>query len=145
MTTKNVVFVRKPFLSGISKPLTFRIADEDHVGFKPDALTMSIYDAAYPYNDQARICGHPVSSPTPAIVNSRNDDDVSAYCDVNGNVEVMLDPADTNVTLTVQTIGQRKMYVFRHVLFTATFGSPEQVEKLLYILTILPDQETIAS
>lgn len=143
MTSKNVHFIRKPFLSGISKPLTYTIADSQHVGFKPSTLTVSIYDAGYPFSDPLRIQQHPVSTPTPAIVNGRNDEDVLSDCDVNGHVEFWLDPADTAVNLSVAPIFGRK-YVFRHVLFTATFGSPERVEKVLYILTILPDQETIA-
>lgn len=144
MTTKNVYFVKKPFISGVSKPLSCTIADRNHVGFKPSTLTMSIYDATYPYDDPGKIVAAPVTTPTPAIVNSRNDVDVLADCDVNGNVEVILDPSDTAVNLSVPSVFRRG-YVFRHVLFTATFGSPAQVEKLLFILTILPDQETIAS
>lgn len=144
MTPKNVHFVKKPFLSGVSKPLSCVIADRDHVGFKPSALTMSIYDAAYPYSDPTRIQQAPIITPTPAIVNSRDDVDVLSFCDVNGNLEVVLDPEDTAVNLSVSSVFRRG-YVFRHILFTATFGSPAQVEKLLFILTILPDQETVAS
>jgi hypothetical protein len=75
-------------------------------------------------------------------VNSRNDVDVLDFCDSDGNVEFMLDPADTLVTVPS---GSRPLLFRRHVRFLVTFGSPELTEKILFILSIAPDRETVAS
>lgn len=144
---KNVYFVKKPFLSGISKPLQFRITDDDGVGFKPDAITMSIYDstllraATSPYGIGTVFGPAEYVRISDTFVNNRNDVDVLDSCDADGNVSFTLDPEDTTRT---SPIGQYPSQVFRHVLFRVTFGSPSQTEKLLYILTIAPDRETVA-
>lgn len=145
---KNVHFVKKPFLSGISKTLSFTIEDTDGVGFKPDAITMSIYDATVVRNTASLTSVGSVFGPVEyvrvdeAFVNSREDVDVLAYCDDDGNFSFTLDPEDTERSVPA---GVYPSQVHRHVLFTVSFGSPAQTEKLLYILTIAADRETAAS
>jgi hypothetical protein len=39
--TKNVYVIKKPFQSGISKPIRFAVETEDGVGFKPSPLMIS--------------------------------------------------------------------------------------------------------
>lgn len=125
--------IRTPFLSGVSKPLGFTIK-EAGVGFKPDTLTMTVYDR----DDRDDRVAHS----TPAIVNGRNDVDVLASCSDAGVVRVTLDPADTTITPPIRrtpTYAQP-----RHVLFTYTWGSPPEVGKYQVTMLIAPDYEPLA-
>ena len=131
MITKNTVHIRKPILSGISQSITFTI-QRSGLGFKPDTLTMSVYDR----NDSVRPA-------TNTIVNSRNDVDVLDFCSVDGVVVVTLDSADTTV-VPVSTWRPPSRYK-RQVLFTYTYGSPPDTGKFLFTLTIAPDYEGLAT
>jgi len=132
MTTKGTIHIRKPFLSGISQGLTFTIG-RSGAGFKPDTLTMSVYDR-----------NASVSPATNTIVNERNDVDMLAFCSDDGVVLVTLDPADTTVVPLTTTRRPPSTYK-RHVLFAYTYGSPPATGKFLFTLTIAPDYEGSAT
>lgn len=140
-----VVIRKKPILSGTTRPVEFTIEDKaTGAGFKPDTLTLSIYDVVYPASQRCRVVDGSLQFPdaaTQSIVNNRNDVDVLASCDDDGNVEVMLTAADTTVSVPS---GRIPMTYNRVLLFTWTWDS-DKVEKLQIVLTIAPDRETAAT
>lgn len=136
--------IKKDILAGTTPRLTFQIVDEDGAGFLPDTLTMSVYDVSYtPTATSIRTTVPPFGS-TPladSIVNSRNDVDVIADCDADGNVELHLVAADTTIDVPVGTVPSTYR---RLILFTWTWDT-DKVGKHEVILTIAPDRETVAT
>lgn len=136
--------IKKPTLQGTTPRLTFHIVDEDGLGFLPDTLTMSVYDVAYtPPSTSVRTTIPPFGSTPLAdmIVNSRNDVDVLASCDADGNVDLHLQTTDTDLVVPVGTVPS---LAFRRLLFTWTWDT-DKVGKHEVILTIAPDRETVAT
>lgn len=124
--------VRKPVLQGTTPQITFQIVDEVGVGFQPDVLTMSIYDKTCPTGG---------TTVTSAIINSRNDIDVLASCDVSGNVDLTLEEDDTALTTAANC---SPATIQRTVLFRWEWDSTK-VGKHELVLTIAPDRETVAT
>lgn len=122
---------KKAFLSGTTPRIRFPILTGDSVGILPDTLTMSVYD----YDDSP-------DPPVESIINGRNDVDIIAKCDADGNVEVYLDADDTAMDVPAR---ETATYPKRRVLFRWTFGSdPLKVGKHEVILSIAPDRESVA-
>lgn len=137
--------VKKEILQGTTPRIAFQIVDEDGAGFQPDALTMSVYDVTYTWPANSLITHVPPFSATPladAIVNDRNDIDVLAECDAEGNVELHLEVEDTEITVPTGAIPS---VAHRRILFRWEWGSPAKVGKHEVILTIAPDRETLAT
>jgi len=140
--------IKKPFLAGMTRQITFQIVENaTGIGFQPGTLTMSIYDVNPSGNGvldsvylvSGKKTGQTVAS---AIVNARDDVDVSAFCDSSGTVELFLTPDDTDLevpAIIVNTPFQR------HVLFRWTWDSPVKTGKHEIILRIQPDRESVAS
>lgn len=140
----NPTLVKKPVMSGTTPRISFRIVDEDGVGFQPDALTMSVYDVSYTPVGSSRRTTLPPFGSTPlaeSIVNSRDDVDVLANCDADGNVELHLQADDTEVEVPA---GHTPLQAYRRLLFTWTWDS-DKVGKHEVYLTIQPDRETEAT
>ena len=143
--------VKKAFLSGTTRRIQFTIVDTDTgIGFQPATLVMSVYDVNTPHN-QRYVPVFTVLDPTvppvvPAItstiVNGQNDTDVSAFCDINGVVDLYLDVEDTAITVPSTLIA---VPYERRVLFRWTWGSPAKTAKHEIILAIAPDRETVAT
>lgn len=148
--TEGRVEIKKAFLSGTTRRVQFQIIDtETREGFRPDTLTMSIYDVtsgaelvtcacryrAWPYSG----LWPPVTS---AIVNEQNDADVSAFVDAQGNVDLYLAPADTEIDVPslITAIPHKRV-----LLFTWTWDDPAKTGKQEIVLSIAPDRETVAS
>lgn len=133
------------FLENTTPRVTFQIVDEDGVGFRPDTLTMSIYDLDFHTTSLTiqQWISHPVF-PIPAsqtIVNGRQDVDILALCDADGNTEVVLEEDDTDVAVPSSSLPSLWL---RNILFTWTWGSPARKGKHQLILTIAPDRATVA-
>lgn len=148
--------VKKAFLSGTTRRIEFQIVDkETGVGFQPDTLIMSVYDvnAATSVLTPSLVFYEvwpsfwalsPAPAPvvTSAIVNGQNDADVSAFVDATGNVDVYLEPADTEIDVPVTLTAHPHQRV---ILFTWTWGSPAKTGKCEIVLSIAPDRETEAT
>lgn len=136
--------IQKAFLSGTTRRIQFQIIDKDTgVGFKPDALTMSIYDvSADKLTDRINLATRLTAPVTEAIVNDRDDVDVLSSCDSDGNVDLYLTPDDTTIEIPdiVEATRWRRV-----VLFTWTWDSPVKTSKHEIVLSIVPDRETAAS
>lgn len=136
--------IKKPILSGMTPRITFRIVDEDGLGFQPDTLTMSVYDVSYTPAPAGPRTTYPPFNATPlvsTIVNSRNDVDVLANCDVDGNVELHLLTGDTAIDVPT---GMQPFEARRLILFTWTWDT-DKVGKHEVYLTISPDRESVAT
>lgn len=136
--------IKKPVLQGTTPLVSFQIVDEAGVGFRPDVLTMSVYDVSYTPVGTSRKTTFPPFGSTPladAIVNERNDVDVLASCDTDGNVELHLEEGDTEIEVPV---GSTPMAYRRLILFRWEWDS-DKVGKHEIVLTIAPDRETVAS
>lgn len=129
-----IFVIKKRILQGTTPKLTFQVLDDavPAVGFQPDTLVMSIYDVTPSTSNVA-----PMPAVSSAIVNDREDVDVSAFCDASGNVEVVLEADDTELTST-QVERCTAKGIRRLVLFEWTWTSPERVGKGLFDLTIFP-------
>jgi hypothetical protein len=136
--------IQKAFLAGTTRRIQFQIVDKDTgAGFQPDTLTMSIYDVSVDaLNDRADIPTRLTEPVTGSIVNDRDDDDVSAFVDSSGNVDLYLDPEDTEVA--TPDIVQARRYR-RVVLFTWTWDTPTKTGKHEIVLSIVPDREGSAT
>lgn len=137
--------VRKtPILAGTTPRITFQIVNEDGVGFQPDELVMSVYDVSYTPVGSSRRTTLPPFFSTPLseeLVNDRDDVDVIAQCDADGNVDLHLEAEDTEVSVPD---GATPGLAYRRILFTWTWDS-DKVGKHEIILTITPDRETVAT
>lgn len=133
--------VKKAILQGTTPEVTFQIVDEDGVGFQPAALTVSIYDVDFGLVWPSSLPPALPSTVTQAIVNSRNDVDILADCDVDGNVAFTLEADDTDVTVPDAAVPS---FLCRRLLFRWTWDTTK-VGKHEVILTIAPDRETVAS
>lgn len=148
--------IKRAFLSGTTRRIQFQIVDkETGVGFQPSTLIMSVYDVNPVTNVLTpSLVFYEVwpffwalQTPAPiivtsAIVNSQNDADISAFVDVNGYVDIYLDPADTEIDVPTS------LTAFPHqrvILFTWTWGSPAKTGKQEIVLSIAPDRETEAT
>lgn len=142
------LILKKPVLSGTTQFLDLFIHPPNSPqGFKPETLTMSVYDVRWPNVTQCpRRYGDAIVFPegaTHAIVNDRNDVDVLDMCDAEGNAEIELTPEDTTVDVPV---GPTPSVVWRYILFTATWdGSPAKVTKTQAAISIIPDRESLAT
>lgn len=135
---------KAPLLAGVTPRISFQIVNEDGVGFRPDTLTISVYDVAFTPLATSRRTTVPAYGSTPlvdTIVHDRNDVDVLAQCDASGNVELTLETEDTAVDVPT---GSLPTEARRRILFTWTWDS-DKVGKHEVILTITPDRETVAS
>lgn len=136
--------IKKPVLQGTTPRITFQIVDEDGAGFLPDVLTMSIYDVTYTYPVGSLVTSIPPFGSTPlaeSIVNSRNDVDILAECDAQGNVDLHLEADDTEITVPT---GSHPSQAHRRILFRWEWDTTK-VGKHEVLLTIAPDRETLAS
>lgn len=125
--------VKKPFLSGTSRRITFQIKDKaTGEGFQPDTLTMSVYDVDFT-----------VDPAVETLINDRDEVDVIGECDPDGNVDVVLDPDDTAVDIPD---GATPMEAKRYVRFAWTWDDDGDTRtgKHLIVLTITPDRESEA-
>ncbi len=124
--------VKSPILAGTTPRITFQILDEDGIGLQPATLTYSVYGVDF--------------STVPAIeaiVNDRNDVDISANVDTTGHVELVLSSDDTAVDVPA---GATPSTIQRRILLTWTWDTnPVRVGKHELILTIAPDRETEAA
>ncbi len=135
--------IKKPILSGVTPRISFRLVDEDAVGFQPDTLLMSIYDVSFtPTTSNVRTTWPPFGATPLADEIVRTDVDVLASCDSNGNVELFLESTDTEVDVPV---GDLPTQAFRRIQFVWTWDSPIKTGKHEVILTIAPDRETAAA
>jgi hypothetical protein len=135
--------LKSAFLAGTTPRITGQILDEDGVGTQPDTLTMSIYDVTVPASVQCTSFSQMLASSavTQAIVNGRNVVDVLAFCDVGGNVEIVLEADDLAVDVPASLVPSRH---FRRVLFTWTWDD-DKVGKHEIVLPIAPDREIEAT
>lgn len=122
--------ITRGFLAGATPRLTATIVNEDGTGFKPDTLTMSIYDVSVADDVAASL-----------IVNSRDEVDVLANCDNGGNLAVTLQAGDTAVTVPNGLVPSR---IQRKVLFSWTWDT-DKVGKHEILIPIIPDRKTVAS
>lgn len=143
--------IKKSFLSGITRRVQFQIVDkETGLGFQPSTLVMSVYDVNTPHNQRYPAVFsvttpdpiQPVIALTSTIVNGQNDTDVSAFVDVQGNVDLYLDVDDTAIAVPAVLI---TVPYQRRVLFTWTWGSPPKTGKHEIWLAITPDRESVAT
>lgn len=137
--------IRKaPILSGTTPRITFQIVNEDGIGFQPETLEMSVYDVIWTDPANSRRTTSPPFGSTPfseTIVNDRNDVDVLSDCDADGNVDLHLLAADTEVDVPD---GMLPLQAFRRVAFEWTWDT-DKVGKHEVILTIAPDRKTVAT
>jgi hypothetical protein len=140
---KHQTVLRSAFIAGTTPRITCQIVDEDGVGFQPDTLTMSIYDVTVPESVRCTTFQQVLASSavTQSIVNERNDVDVLADVDVDGNLEIVLEEADLEVDVPAALVPSRH---FRRVLFRWTWDD-DKVGKHEVILPIMPDRETVAT
>lgn len=148
MVLEGCTDIKKPFLAGNSREITFQIVDKaTGDGFKPSTLTMTIYDVTptgIGLLDTVYLVGGHKTDQTvgSAIVNSQQGVDVLALCDATGNVQVYLTPEDT--ALEVPDIIVHTPYQ-RRVLFTWTWGSPALTVMHQIIIRIQPNRATVAT
>jgi hypothetical protein len=121
--------ITRGVLAGSTPRLTATIVTEDGIGFKPDTLTMSIYDVTVAADLAASL-----------IVNSRNEVDVLANCDNGGNLALTLQTGDTAVTVPNGLVPSQ---IKRKVLFSWTWDT-DKVGKHEIIIPIIPDRKTVA-
>jgi hypothetical protein len=137
--------IKTPILSGVTPRLRFPILDDDTgEGFKPDALTMTIYDVSYTPLGSSRTTTMPPFGSTPisqSIVNGRDDIDVLSLCDADGNVDLHLHEDDTVVDVPA---GMVPSLAYRRILFRWTWDTVKVGKHEVY-LTIQPDRETVAT
>lgn len=114
-----IFVIRKRIIQGTTPRLTFQILDDQSPGqgFEPDTLVMSIYDVSR----SSTITTVPATV-TSAYVNSRQDVDVSASCDVNGNVDLTLETDDTDLS-AAQVEQCTSKGISRRVLFQWTWDT----------------------
>lgn len=148
--------IKKAFLSGTTRRIQFQIVDQaTGSGFQPSTLLMSIYDVnpvtsalvpsltfyqVWPFFWVTQPAPDPVV--TTSIINGQNDADISAFVDSSGNVDIYLDPADTEIDIppTLTAIPHQRV-----ILFTWTWGSPAKTGKCEIVLSIAPDREPAAT
>lgn len=126
---KQQTVMNRDVLAGSTPRLTATVVNEDGIGFKPDTLTMSIYDVT--------VADDVASS---GIVNSRDAVDVLANCDNGGRLAVTLQAGDTAVTVPSGLTPSR---IQRRVLFEWTWDT-DKVGKHEVLIPILPDRKTVA-
>lgn len=136
--------IAKPFLAGTTRRVQFQIIDkETGQGFQPTTLLLSIFDieltSTLTYLITGEVDGLAVQS---VIVNSQDDEDITAFCDTDGNVDLYLTPEDTDLDVpdTVKATPWHRTLAFRW-----TWDSPEKTAKHEIVLSIAPDRETVAT
>lgn len=141
------VIIKKPVFSGTTRFLDlFFFNQETGQGFKPDTVTLSIYDVTWPGTQSPRCAGQCIVYPaaaTQSIVNDRNDVDVTDQVNADGSAPIELTPEDTEV---VVPSGPIPSSIWRRLLFTAYWdGSPAKIEKQEVTFPITPDRETVVT
>jgi hypothetical protein len=139
------IFRKTPVWQGTTPQVIGYVTDFDGVRFRPDTLTMTIYDVDFhPSVTIQAWMAHPVF-PVPAthsVVNGRKDIDVLAQCDVNGTITLVLDAEDLEIDVPAQAIPSVWL---RRIMFTFTWASPERKGKSELVFPVLPDRSTIAT
>jgi len=148
MVLEGCTDIKKPFLAGNSREITFQIVDKaTGDGFKPSTLAMTVYDVS-PTGAGALgtvyLIGGSKTDTTvgQAIVNSQQAVDVLSLCDATGHVQVYLTPEDT--ALEVPDIIVHTPYQ-RRVLFAWTWGSPALTAMHQIIIRIQPNRAHAAT
>jgi hypothetical protein len=140
------VIIKKPVLSGTTHFLDLFVHPPDSpTGFKPDLLTLSVYDVAWAGSDEPRRTGDVLVFPDGAsytIVNGRSEVDVTASCDDTGNAVIELTPEDMTVSVPAS---KYPSVLWRYILVAASWGgSPGKVSKAQIAIAIMPDREGLA-